>query len=67
MIPMEVSIPSLRCETYEQEENHALQCYKLDLLEEKRDITALKITSQKGGLRDTSTQRLKKEGSKKAT
>ena len=47
MIPVEVGIPSLRRETYNQEENHALQWYKLDLLEEKRDLTALRITSYK--------------------
>ena len=32
MIPMEVGIPSLWHETYNPEENHALMCYKLDLL-----------------------------------
>ena len=47
MIPVEVNIPSLRCETYNQEENHALQCYELDLIEEKRDLVALIITSYK--------------------
>ena len=45
MIPVEVCIPLLRCETYDQEENHALQWYKLDMLEEKRDLTALRIAS----------------------
>ena len=47
MIPVEVGIPSLQRETYNQEENHALQCYKLDLLEEKRDLPILRITSYK--------------------
>ena len=47
MIPVEVSIPLLWCETYNQEENHAFQCYKLDMLEEKYDLTALRITSYK--------------------
>ena len=47
MIPVEVGIPLLWCETYYQEENHAVQCYKLDLLKEKRDLTALKIASYK--------------------
>ena len=47
MIPLEVGIPSLRCETYDQEENHALQWYELDLLEEKCDLVALKIASYK--------------------
>ena len=32
MIPVEVSIHSLQHETYNQEGNHALQCYELDLL-----------------------------------
>ena len=45
MIPVEVSIPSLRCEIYDQEENHTLQCYELDLVEEKRYLAALKIAS----------------------
>ena len=47
MILVEVGIPSLQRETYNQEENHALQCYKLDLLEEKCDLIALRITSYK--------------------
>ena len=47
MIPMEVGIPSVQRETYNLEENHALTCYKLDLLEEKHDLVALKITSYK--------------------
>ena len=34
MILVEVGIPSLQRETYYQEENHALQCYELDLLQE---------------------------------
>ena len=32
---------------YTQEENYALQQYKLDLLEEKSDLTALKVASYK--------------------
>ena len=47
MIPVEVDIPSLRRKTYNWEENHALQCYKLDLLEKKRDLAALRIASYK--------------------
>ena len=47
MIPVEVGVPSLRCDTYNQKENFALQRYKLDLLEEKRDLTALRIASYK--------------------
>ena len=47
MIPMEVGIPSLRCETYNQDENHALMRYELDLLEEKRDLAALRTASYK--------------------
>ena len=47
MIPIEVSIPYLRRETYNQEENHALQCYELDLLEQKCDLAGLKIASYK--------------------
>ena len=47
MIPVEVDIPSLRHETYNPEENHALMCYELDLLEEKRDLAALRTTSYK--------------------
>ena len=44
---MEVGIPSLRRETYNHEENFALQRYKLDLLEEKRDLAALRVASYK--------------------
>ena len=47
MIPVEVGIASLRCKTYNREENHALQCYELHLLEEKHDLVALKIASYK--------------------
>ena len=47
MISVEVSIPLLWCETYDQEENHALQQYELELLEEKYDLRALRIASHK--------------------
>ena len=47
MILVEVGIPSLSHETYNQEENHDLICYELDLLEEKRDLTALRTASYK--------------------
>ena len=42
LIPVEVGIPSFWRETYNQEENHALQCYELDLLKEKCNIVALR-------------------------
>ena len=47
MILVEVGILSLWHETYNPEENHALMCYELDLLEKKRDLTALRTTSYK--------------------
>ena len=47
MIPVEVGIPSFRHQTYNTEENHALMCYKLDLLEEKRDLAVLRTASYK--------------------
>ena len=47
MIPVEVGVPSLRRDTYNQEENFTLQRYELDLLEEKRDLAALRIASYK--------------------
>ena len=47
MILVEVGIPSLRRDIYNQEENFALQQYKLDLIEEKRDLAALRIASYK--------------------
>ena len=47
MISVEVGIPSLWREPYELEENHALQRYELNLLEEKYDLAALKIASCK--------------------
>ena len=47
MIPVKVGIPFLRHETYNQEENHTLQCYEFDLLEEKRDLAALRTASYK--------------------
>ena len=47
MILVEIKVPSLRRETYNQEENFALQRYELDLLEEKYDLAALRIASYK--------------------
>ena len=47
MIPVEVSIPFLQRKTYNQEENHTFQCYKLDLLKQKRDIAALRAALYK--------------------
>ena len=47
MIPVEVGIPFFWCETFNQEENHNLQCYELDLLKEKRDLATLRIASYK--------------------
>ena len=47
MIPVEVGIPFLRREAYNQEENFALQRYELDLLEEKRDLAALRVVFYK--------------------
>ena len=47
MILVEVGIPSLRSETYSQEENHTLMCYELDLLEEKRDLATLRTALYK--------------------
>ena len=47
MVPVEVGISSLRRETYNQEENHTLMSYELDLLEEKRNLAALRTTSYK--------------------
>ena len=45
MILVEVGVPSLRCNTYNQEENFAFQRYEHDLLEEKCDLAALRIAS----------------------
>ena len=47
IIPVEVEIPSLRRETYNQEENFTLQQCELDLLEEKCDLAALRVASYK--------------------
>ena len=47
MIPVEVGIPSLWRETYNPEENHALMCYELDLLEEKRDLATFRTALYK--------------------
>ena len=47
MIPVEIEVPSLRREAYNQEENFALQRYELDLLEEKRNLAALRVASYK--------------------
>ena len=47
MIPIEIEIPFLRRETYNQEENFTLQRYELDLLEEKCYLVALRIASYK--------------------
>ena len=47
MILVEVRIPSMRGEAYNQEENFALQQYELDLLEEKCDLASLRVASYK--------------------
>ena len=47
IIPMEIGLPFLRRETYNQEENFALQWYELNLLEEKCDLVALRVASYK--------------------
>ena len=47
MVPVEVRITSLRRETQNQEENFTLQRYELGLLEEKRDLAALRVASYK--------------------
>ena len=47
MVPVEVGIPSLRRVTYNQEENHALMSYELDLLREKCDLAARRTASYK--------------------
>ena len=47
MILVEVDIPSLRRKTYNQKENHALQCYELNLLEEKCNLVAIRTASNK--------------------
>ena len=47
IIPVEIGVPSLRRETYNQEENFAFQRYELDLLEGKRDLAAHRIASYK--------------------
>ena len=40
-------IPSLWYGSYNPEENYALMCYELDLLEEKRNLPALRTASYK--------------------
>ena len=67
MIPVEVGFPSLRHETYDLEENHALQCYKLNLLEKKRDLTALRIASYRRQSERYLNSKFKEKGLKKAT
>ena len=46
-IPVEIGVPFLRQEMYDQEENFKLQRYELDLLEEKCNLTALRVASYK--------------------
>ena len=45
MIPVEVGLSSLRRLTYNQDQNQELQRIELDLIEEKRDQSQLKIAS----------------------
>ena len=47
MIPVEVGIPSLRREAYNQEENFTLQQYELNLLDEQCELAGLKVASYK--------------------
>ena len=67
MIPVEVDIPYLQCETYNSKEYHTLMYNEVDLLEEKCDLAALRTASYKHNLKGTSTPKLRREGSKKAT
>ena len=67
MIPVEVGLPSLWRETYDLEENHAFQCYELDLLEKKRDLTALRIASYRRQSERYLNSKFKEKGLKKAT
>ena len=47
MIPEGVSVPFLRRDTYNQEENCALRRHELDLLEENCDMAILRIACYK--------------------
>ena len=47
MVPVEIGVPSLSLETYNQEENFVLQRYELDLPKEKCDLAALRVASYK--------------------
>ncbi|XP_025628583.1 uncharacterized protein [Arachis hypogaea] len=47
LIPVEVSVPTLRAELYDQSNNLQARTAKLDLVEEERDISAIKQRARK--------------------
>ena len=45
MVPMEIEMSSLRRESYDQDKNHLLQRYELDIIEDKRNTSQLQVAS----------------------
>ncbi len=45
MIPLEVGLPTLRSEEYDQENNELMLAKDLDLAQERRDLAMIRLAS----------------------
>ena len=51
MIPLEVGLPTLRLEEYDQENNKLMLAKDLDLVQERRDLAMIRLASYQGDLK----------------
>ena len=51
MIPLEVGLPTLRSEQYDQENNELMLTKDMDLAQERRDLAMIRLASYQGDLK----------------
>ena len=51
MIPLEVGLPTLRSEKYDQENNELMLAKDMDLAQERRDLATIRLPSYQGDLK----------------
>ena len=51
MIPLEVGLPTLRSEEYDQDNNELVLAKDLDLAQERRDLAMIRLASYQGDLK----------------
>jgi ribonuclease HI len=51
VIPLEVGLPTLRSEQYDQEDNELMLAKDMDLAQERRDLAMIKLASYQGDLK----------------